>query len=155
MGSSRGRRIVDGDVFRRLVQARDYIESRYNRPLVLDEMAAQAGISPFHFLRLFTRAFDETPGEFVRRLRLERAKERLARGARVTDTCFDVGYSSVGSFSLLFSRRFGRPPSEWRRSARSLVAVPGAFARLYVPCCFLLGWGAGSQSPRSAPRSFA
>ena len=115
MGSSRGRRIVDGDVFRRLVQARDYIESRYNRPLVLDEMAAQAGISP----------------------------------------CFDVGYSSVGSFSLLFSRRFGRPPSEWRRSARSLVAVPGAFARLYVPCCFLLGWGAGSQSPRSAPRSFA
>ncbi len=161
MAGSRGRRILDGDVFRRLVVARDYIDSRYNRPLSLDEMAAQAGISPFHFLRLFTRAFDETPAAYVRRLRLERAKERLARGAGVTDTCFDVGYASVGSFSLLFSQRFGRPPSEWRRNVRSTIAVPEAFARLYIPCCFLLGWGAGrpsvaeSQFPRSAPRSFA
>ena len=154
MGSSRGRRIVDGDVFRRLVVARDFIESRYNSPLALDEMAAQAGISPFHFLRLFQRAFDETPGAYVRRLRLERARERLARGAGVTDTCFDVGYASVGSFSLLFSRQYGRPPSEWRRNVRGMIAVPEAFARLYIPCCFLPSL-ASSQSPRSAPRSFA
>lgn len=146
MLGSRGRRIVDGDVFRRLVAARDYMTSRYDAPIVLREAADRAGMSPFHFLRLFSRVFDETPHACLQRVRLERAKDRLARGAAVTDVCFDVGYASIGSFSALFARRFGRPPSEWQRSVRRSVAVPESFARLYIPCCFLIGPGS-SASP--------
>jgi len=155
----RGYRIVDGDVFRRLIVARDYLESCYAAPISLSEAARCAGISRFHFLRSFSRAFGESPHAYLQRVRLERAKERLARGAAVTDACFDVGYSSLGSFSALFARRYGRSPSEWRRDVRLLVAVPEAFAQLYIPCCFLAWWGAlpaspgtESQFPRSTRR---
>ena len=96
-------------------------------------------MSPFHFLRSFSRVFGETPHAFVQRLRLERAKDRLARGASVTEVCFDVGYASLGSFSSLFARRVGLPPSQWQRTVRRQVAVPQALARLYIPCCYLYG----------------
>lgn len=147
MLGSRGRRIVNGDAFRRLIAARDQMTSRYDTTIVLRDVAELAGMSPFHFLRLFSRAFGETPGVYLRRLRLERAKERLARGAAVTDACFDVGYTSLGSFSTLFARRFGRPPSAWRRDVRSMVTVPESVARLYIPCSFLGDPGAGIRSP--------
>ena len=138
----RGHRIVDGDVFRRLVVARDYMTSCYAEPIALREAASHAGISPFHFLRLFSLAFGETPHAYLQRLRLEHTRDRLARGAAVTDVCFDVGYSSVGSFSALFSRRFGLPPSEWQRSVRRQVSVPESFPLIYIPCCFLIWAGA-------------
>ena len=146
---------MDSGVFRRLVAARDFMTERYDEPIVLRQAAELAGISPFHFLRLFSRAFDETPHAYLQRLRLECARERLARGASVTDVCFDVGYASLGSFSALFSRRYGCAPSTWRRSVRRMVAVPEAIAWLHIPCCFLFTQPGGppfvpAQSWRSA-----
>ena len=140
----RGSRIVDGEVFRRLVRARDFLAESYDAPVLLREAAGHAGMSSFHFLRSFSRAFGETPRAYVQRLRLERAKDRLARGASVTDVCFEVGYASLGSFSTLFAARFGVAPSQWQRSARRWVAVPGATGHLYIPCCYLYGPGASS-----------
>lgn len=139
MLGSRGSTIVDGEVFRRLVRARDFLTDSYDAPVLLEEAARHAGMSPFHFLRSFSRAFGETPRAYVQRLRLERARDRLARGASVTDACFDVGYASLGSFSALFARRYGASPSAWRRTVRAQVAVPEAYARLYIPCCYLFG----------------
>lgn len=139
MLGARGRRIVAGDVFRRLVEARDFITDCYAAPMELPDLALRAGISPFHFLRLFSRAFDETPHAYLQRVRLERAKDSLARGAAVSDVCFEVGYRSLGSFSALFSRRFGIPPSAWQRGVRRQLSVPESYARLHIPCCFL-GW---------------
>lgn len=101
-------------------------------------------MSRFHFLRSFSRVFDETPHDYVQRLRLERAQERLARGAAVTDVCFAVGYGSLGTFSSLFTRRVGVPPSEWQRRVRRQIAVPESLARLYIPCCFFPGPGSWS-----------
>ena len=139
MLGARGSRIVDGDVFRRLVRARDFLADSYDATVLLEQAAREAGMSPFHFLRSFSRAFGETPHAFVQRLRLERAKDRLARGASVTEVCFDVGYASLGSFSTLFARRVGLPPSEWQRTVRRRVVVPQALARLYIPCCYFSG----------------
>ncbi len=147
MLGARGPRIVEGDVFRRLLRAREAMAARYDAPMVLREAAELAGISPFHFLRLFSRVFDETPAAYVRRLRLERARERLARGASVTEACFDVGYASLGSFSLLFAQHYGVPPSEWRRRTRRMIQVPEVYARLFIPCCFF----PEPQSTRSNP----
>ena len=128
---------MDGDVFRRLVQARDFLADSYDATVLVEEAARHAGMSPFHFLRSFSRTFGETPRAYVQRLRVERAMERLARGASVTETCFDVGYTSLGSFSTIFATRLGLPPSAWQRSVRRQAAVPDAYARLFIPCCFL------------------
>jgi AraC-like DNA-binding protein len=131
-------RLVPRDVFRRLVAASEYIEDRHAEPLVLADVAACAGISPFHFLRLYRQAFGMTPHEHLTRVRLAHARDLLVRGgASVTETCFEVGYASLGSFSTLFARRFGASPDAYRRRVRRLVDVPGQIALLHVPCCFM------------------
>lgn len=110
----------------------------YVRPVSLPDVAAHANLSPYHFLRVYKRAYGETPHEFLTRLRIERAKTLLARGSHnVTEACFEVGFSSLGSFSALFAQRVGLSPSEYRRYARSTISVPDAVRPLFVPSCFL------------------
>jgi AraC-like DNA-binding protein len=125
------------DLLRRLCRARDFIRDSHAEPLELADMAHAAGVSPFHFLRTFRAAFRETPLAFLQRVRLERAKDLLGRGEAVTDVCMQVGYSSLGSFSLLFSRRVGLPPRSFQREVRALVQVPFGLLRPLIPSCFL------------------
>lgn len=121
-----------------LTNARDFMRSSYDVPLRLPDISAQANLSPYHFLRIHKQTFQESPHEFLTRLRIERAKTLLARGGHnVTEACFEVGYSSLGSFSVLFTRRVGVSPSEYRRYARSSVAVPREVRALFIPSCFL------------------
>jgi AraC-like DNA-binding protein len=109
----------------------------YGRPVSLPDVAAQANLSPYHFLRVYKRTYGETPHEFLTRLRIERAKRLLAKGSHnVTEACFEVGFSSLGSFSNLFAYRVGLPPSEYRRHARSMISVPSTIRSLFVPSCF-------------------
>lgn len=109
----------------------------YGQPVYLPDVAAHANLSPYHFLRVYKQAFRETPHEFLTRLRIERAKTLLARGSHnVTEACFEVGFSSLGSFSTLFAHRVGLSPSEYRRYVRSGILVPRAVRSLFVPACF-------------------
>jgi AraC-like DNA-binding protein len=123
--------------YRRLLVARQMLRERYSEPLPLRELADAAGLSEFHLLRAYRAAFGETPHQHFTRLRLEHAKRSLARGAAVTEVCFDVGYSSLGSFSTLFAKTTGQSPREWQRAVRTLVSVPADLPRLYIPACFL------------------
>ena len=123
--------------YRSLTQIREFMRHAYGRPVSLPDVAAQANLSPFHFLRAYKRAYGETPHEFLTRLRIERAKTLLTRGSHnVTEACFEVGFSSLGSFSNLFAYRVGLPPSEYRRYARSMISVPSTVGTLFVPSCF-------------------
>lgn len=123
--------------YRSLVHARDFMRHAYDRPINLQEISARANLSPYHFLRVHRRTYGETPHEFVTRLRIERAKTLLAKGSHnVTEACFEVGFSSLGSFSALFASRVGLSPSEYRRHARSGILVPVAVRPLFVPGCF-------------------
>lgn len=123
---------------RSLVRTRDFIRHAYRQPIKLPDVSARANLSPYHFLRLYKRTYGETPHEFLTRLRLERAKVLLAHGSHnVTEACFEVGFSSLGSFSVLFARYVGLPPSEYRRYARPGILVPRAVRTLFVPACFL------------------
>ena len=123
--------------YRSLANARDFMRHAYGHPINLQDISARANLSPYHFLRIHKLTNGETPHEFLTRLRIERAKTLLAKGSHnVTEACFEVGFSSLGSFSTLFNQRVGLSPSEYRRYARSSVAVPRTVRPLFVPSCF-------------------
>src|ERR671912_523158 len=123
--------------YRSLTQARDFMRHAYSDPVSLPDVAARANLPPYHFLRVYKRAYGETPHEFLTRLRIERAKTLLARGSHnVTEACFEVGFSSLGSFSTLFADRVGLSHSEYRRYARSTISIPSPLRTLFVPSCF-------------------
>jgi AraC-like DNA-binding protein len=137
-------RVLHDDVFRRLCRARDLIHDRCSEQLTLPQLARAAGISRYHFLRLFRDAFGSTPHQYLVRVRLERARKLLAAdAASITDVCMDVGFSSLGSFSTLFAKRVGVPPSGYRRRVYWVRELPGGISRLYIPGCFLFGIGPG------------
>lgn len=100
------------ELYRRLHRARDFIASCYAEPLSVADVAVIAAMSPFHLHRAFKRAFGVTPMRFLQWRRLEVARTMLTRGARVTDVCYAVGFESLGSFSALYRRSFGTPPSK-------------------------------------------
>jgi AraC-like DNA-binding protein len=127
------------DVLIRLCRARDALREVHDRTLTIDEVARVAAMSPFHFIRQFSAVFGETPHQARIRSRLDRARLLLVSGERsVTEICMAVGFSSHGSFSTLFARRVGVSPSEYRRRARSMVAVPGTAATHLFPGCLSL-----------------
>jgi AraC-like DNA-binding protein len=118
----------------RLWRARALIDACYDHPLDLAQLASEASFSPYHFIRLFRQAFDQTPHQYLIQRRIERAKALLAAGElSVTEVCFEVGFQSLGSFSTLFHRSVGQPPKVYR--ARLLTC--GWSPRAFVPACFL------------------
>ena len=136
--------------FRRLCRARDLLREAGEPSPTIEQLARDVRISPFHFIRQFEAVFGATPHQFRIGARIDRAKELLAAGDHsVTDVCMEVGFSSLGSFSLLFANRVGEPPSAYRRRIRTLVPVPGRGAIHLTPGCLTLM----SRLPASALRS--
>lgn len=134
---SAGGPLLHDDVLRRLARAREAMHDELGEALRLHTLARAAGLSEKHFRRLFERAYGETPGRYLSRARIGRAKELLARGVSVTDACMRVGFSSLGSFSTKFSSETGRSPREFQRELRAVGNVPARLVSLYVPLCFL------------------
>jgi len=111
----------------------------HERPLSIREVAREAAMSPFHFIRQFEAVFGATPHQFRVQARLERAKDLLAHSdCSVTEVCLEVGFSSLGSFSDLFARRVGAPPSVYRRRVRPSVRVPASLPGTLTPGCLTL-----------------
>jgi len=102
------------ELFRRLLIGREYIHSHCVDPISLAAVARAACLSPFHFHRGFTRAFQETPHSYLTGLRLAQACNMIARGTSVLDACVAVGFSSPSAFSRLFRKRFGYAPSQFK-----------------------------------------
>jgi AraC-like DNA-binding protein len=118
----------------RLCQVRDLVRGHFHEELTLADLCSEADLSGWHYLRAFRDAFGETPHAFLTRIRLERARQLLTVTNRsVTEICLDVGFSSVGSFSTLFYRHHGEPPSGFRRRVRTLFTVPGRYPGLSSP----------------------
>ena len=108
-----------------LRRARDFMDREYARPLDVAEMARAALMSSAHFSREFRAAYGETPYAYLMTRRIERAKAFLRQGMSVTDTCFAVGCTSLGSFSSRFSEIVGETPSQYRaHDHRDVEDVP-------------------------------
>jgi len=130
--------LLDPVTLRRLCRARDYLAAHTREPVSLAAAAREAFLSPFHFQRLFSRAFGESPHRFLTRRRIELAKRLLAADhLSVTEVCFEAGYSSLGSFSAKFHALVGRPPSAWRRELRRQVGCHAPSRISFIPICFL------------------
>jgi len=136
-----------GDVLIHLRKARDHIDRHFTEPIELDDVAAVAGLSKFHFHRLFKAVYGVTPARYLTQRRVERAQDLLrATNLTVTEICFAVGYSSLGSFSTRFSELVGETPSAFQRR----YAASGAPR---IPSCFLFMWGLAER--RSCPNDSA
>ncbi|MFK7697700.1 helix-turn-helix transcriptional regulator [Paenibacillus sp. HJGM_3] len=99
------------ELYRRVRLAHEYVRTCYKEPLTLGDIARAACLSPNHLLRSYKRVYGTSPSSHAAELRLLEAERLLLAGRSVTDACLLVGFSSVGSFSTLFKRRFGRSPS--------------------------------------------
>lgn len=122
-----------------LCRARDQLHDCCDRPLPIDAVAREAGLSTGQFIRRYAAVFGATPHQHRILARLERARQLLAAGDQpVTQVCLEVGFSSLGSFSELFHRRTGESPSVYRRRARKLVLVPACMPQALVPGCLSL-----------------
>jgi AraC-like DNA-binding protein len=129
--------VISGPTLRRLVRARDLIHADSQRGPSLDDLAREAGLSRAFLARSFSLTFGTPPHQYLTQLRLDQAKRALARGASVTEACFEVGFTSIGSFSASFHRKVGLSPRDWQRQVRALVHVRG-MPSLVIPACFLI-----------------
>jgi AraC-like DNA-binding protein len=111
------------DLNRRLLRARDAMDRGYADPLDVRAVAAVAHISSAHFSRCFRAVFGESPHRYLQRRRVERSMFMLRESDRsVTDICFDVGFSSPGTFSRTFTEIVGESPTAYRKGHGPIVA---------------------------------
>ena len=114
-----------------LRRVRDRIDREYAQPLDVEALARGAHMSAGHLSREFRRAYGEPPYGYLMTRRIERAMALLRRGdLSVTEVCFAVGCSSLGTFSTRFTELVGMPPSEYRRQAARVTAeMPACVAK--------------------------
>jgi AraC-like DNA-binding protein len=116
----RGERLRD---LERLRRVRDRMDREYDQPLDVEALARDAHMSPGHFSRQFRLAYGESPYSYLMTRRIERAMALLRRGdLSVTEICFEVGCSSLGTFSTRFTELVGVPPSTYREQATGAMA---------------------------------
>ncbi len=132
--------MLQQEKLRRLCLAREWLRGEEDFALTpVSQIARRAGLSTYHFIRLFKAVFGETPHRYRSQIRIERVKELLILSDQsVTNACMTVGFSSLGSFSALFTRHVGVSPSAWRRRHR---LAPGAARRMpaeLIPGCLSL-----------------
>lgn len=104
---------------RRAVEAARWLDARSGEPLSLEDAAREAGLSPYHFLRVFARVLGVTPHQYLVRSRLRHAARLLADPLRrVTDIALEVGFADLSNFVRTFRRAAGVSPAAFRRAAR-------------------------------------
>ncbi|WP_437715844.1 AraC family transcriptional regulator [Sorangium sp. So ce448] len=104
---------------RRAVEAALWLDEHAHEPIDLEGAAREAGLSPFHFLRVFGKVVGVTPHQYLVRARLRRAARLLADGARsITDIALDVGFGDLSNFVRTFHRAAGVSPRGFRKAAR-------------------------------------
>lgn len=98
------------DLAGKIVRAKQYIDEHYGTNINLDVLARQACMSKYHFIRLFTRYYGQTPHIYLRDVRMMQARKLLLQGIPIRHVCFAVGFDSIPSFTRLFKQRTGMTP---------------------------------------------
>ncbi|MBQ0734822.1 helix-turn-helix domain-containing protein [Aquimarina celericrescens] len=113
-----------------VIGIRSYIENNYDVNLNLDLLSHIQFVSKYHLLRLFKKYYGLTPRQYLIDKRIEKSKEHLINGISVTETCFAVGFESLGSFSTLFKTKIGKSPTEFQKEQLSRSKIDSKFRTL-------------------------
>ena len=129
-------------LYRRIVQAKLYIDKFYAEKIDLSNISDEAHFSKFHFIRLFKSVYGKTPHQYLTKVRIDIAQQLLKQEKTVSEVCFLVGYDSVSTFSGLFSKTVGKTPSEFFNNNRQRKNEIQAKPLSFVPKCyaFMHGW---------------
>jgi len=108
--------------YQKLTRVLDLVECRFADAIALEELAAEACLSPFHFSRLFQKATGLSPHQYVAERRLQEAKRMLAQGRlSLAEIALETGFGSQGNFNRIFRRRTGQTPGEFRKQNRGAL----------------------------------
>ena len=130
------------DLYRRVVQAKLFIDNHFADNIDLSNIADEAYFSKFHFIRLFKNIYRKTPHQYLIFVRIEKAMELLKTSMPVSDVCYSVGFESLSSFSGLFKRMVDITPSEYLARHQKIKAEMLQSTLNFVPACFAekRGW---------------
>jgi AraC-like DNA-binding protein len=123
-------------LYRRIVQAKLFIDINYADNIDLDNIADEACFSKFHFTRLFKKIYDKTPHQYLIVVRIEKAMQLLRTDKPVSEVCYSVGFESLGSFSGLFKRVVGLTPSAYLTQQQQIKAQILNTPLKFIPGCF-------------------
>ena len=125
------------DIYQRIVAAKVFIDDNYQESIDLEQISRQAFLSRFHFHRLFRQVYKRTPLQYITQKRLDKAKYLLTENKAVGDVCNEVGFESIGSFSVLFKKEIGFAPQYYRNMAYKKKMEQLAQPKKAIPHCFI------------------
>jgi AraC-like DNA-binding protein len=129
-------------LYRRIVQAKVFIDINYADDIDLDNISDEACFSKFHFIRLFKQIYGMTPHQYLISVRLDEAKQLLTKGLTVSDVCIAVGFESLSSFSSLFKDVVGVTPTIFSANQMLRQTEIAANPLKFIPGCIATktGW---------------
>ena len=129
-------------LYRRIVQAKLFIDEQYGANIDLDNISNEAFFSKFHFIRLFKTIYNKTPHKYLTFVRIENAKELLKKNNSVAEVCYAVGFDSISSFTGLFKRMVGITPAIYQQQQAKRKADIARSPLKYIPNCYAenKGW---------------
>lgn len=125
------------DIYQRIAAAKVFIDENFQEPINLETISQRAFLSRFHFHRIFTQVYRHTPHQYMTRKRLDKARALLANNKPVTEVCNEVGFESIGSFSMLFKKEVGFAPQYYRNMAYKKKMEQLAQPKKAIPHCFI------------------
>lgn len=136
-----------GYLYKRIVQAKIFIDNNYAGNLDLNNIADEAFFSKFHFTRLFKKIYGKTPHQYLTVVRIEKALLLLRAGIPVSEVCDAVGFESLSSFSGLFKRVVGISPSAFLEQQQQIKVQVLKTPLKFVPGCYIhqFGWDKNSN----------
>ena len=133
-------------------RTKQLIDASPQEPLSIRHLAEVAHLSTFHLIREFRRHYFVTPHQYLIRASVGRARALLGEtDMSVTEICFEVGFESLGSFSHLFKKATGWPPSVYRARSRERLREP----RRFIPHCFWVMHHLGSDEPARSSKTLS
>jgi AraC-like DNA-binding protein len=129
-------------LYRRIVQAKLFIDGNFADKIDLDNISDEACFSKFHFIRLFKAIYGKTPHQYLTAVRIEKAIQLFRSDKTVSEVCFSVGFDSLTSFSTLFKRITGVSPSTYLTQQQQLKSQISKTPFAFVPGCYAYqnGW---------------
>lgn len=124
-------------LYRRIVQAKLYIDDHFAEAINLNDMADTAAFSRFHFIRLFKLAYQKTPHQYLTFVRIEHAKRLMAyKNLSIADICMQSGFESSSSFSSLFKKYTGKSPVVYQLQLQNKISASKKMPWKFVPSCY-------------------